>query len=104
MQHVGILTKIGTLCLVIGKLFMIVAVAAIFVPGLQAWAVPGLVVWGSLVTTTIILCTVDHYLVSPKKTGSDKTIFASTADILAYQHQPAEIHPPADGEKEHLTA
>jgi hypothetical protein len=39
-----------------------------------------------------------------KKTGSDKTIFASAADILAYQYQPAEIHPSADGEKERLTA
>lgn len=105
MQNVGVLTKIGALCLVTGKLFMIVSVAAVFVPGLQAWAVPCLVVWGSLVTTTIILCTVDHYLVNPKGAGTGGPVFASAADVLAYQYQPM----PAGGdvlkpEEERLTA
>jgi hypothetical protein len=62
IQSISFLTKLGALCLITGKLFMFIAVAGIFVPALNAYAIPCTIIWGSLVFTSIILCSVDHYI------------------------------------------
>ena len=62
IQSISFLTKLGALCLITGKLFMLVAIAGIFVPTLNAYAIPCIIIWGSLVFISIILCSVDHYI------------------------------------------
>ena len=66
IQSISFLTKLGALCLITGKLFMLVAVVGIFVPALNAYAIPCTIIWGSLVFASIILCSVDHYITRRK--------------------------------------
>jgi len=66
IRSIGFLTKLGALSLITGKIFMLVAVAGIFVPALNAYAIPCTIIWGSLVFTSIILCSVDHYITRRK--------------------------------------
>jgi len=69
IQSISFLTKLGALCLITGKIFMLVAVAGIFVPALNAYAIPCTIIWGALVFTSIILCSVDHYITRRKNTA-----------------------------------
>jgi len=66
IQSISFLTKLGALSLITGKIFMLVAVVGIFVPALSAYAIPCTIIWGSLVFTSIILCSVDHYITRRK--------------------------------------
>ena len=66
IQSISFLTKLGALCLITGKLFMLVAIVGIFVPALNAYAIPCTIIWGSLVFASIILCSVDHYITRRK--------------------------------------
>ncbi|MEA3240273.1 MAG: hypothetical protein U9P37_01625, partial [Pseudomonadota bacterium] len=49
IQSISFLTKLGALSLITGKFFMLVAIAGIFVPTLNAYAIPCTIIWGSLV-------------------------------------------------------
>lgn len=93
IQSISFLTKLGALCLITGKFFMIIAVAGIFVPALSAYAVPCTIIWGSLVFTSIVLCTTDHYIAKRKNaTGSEVEMHGYTGvDALMYDYSPEPI-------------
>jgi len=87
LQHVSFLTKLGALTLLCGKFFMFMAIAGIFVPALNAYAITCTIIWGSLVMTTIILCSVDHYLVQPRKRASrEEETVGNAMDALMYSY------------------
>ena len=94
LEDITFLTKLGALCLLTGKIFMVVAIAAVFVPLLNGYAVTCTVIWGSLVFTSIVLCSVDHYLVQPKMKSSLSENNPATAaiDALMYTYTQSEIH------------
>ncbi|MBN2332199.1 MAG: hypothetical protein JXO49_00735 [Deltaproteobacteria bacterium] len=92
VQSISFLTKLGALCLLTGKIFMVVAIAAVFIPALNAYAIPCTIIWGTLVSTTIILCSVDHYTKKHKAelaAETDPTIAALNA--LQYSYTPQEL-------------
>jgi len=76
IQSISFLTKLGALSLITGKIFMLVAVVGIFVPALSAYAIPCTIIWGSLVFTSIILCSVDHYITRRKNVAGNLHILA----------------------------
>ena len=90
IQSISFLTKLGALSLITGKFFMLVAVAGIFIPVLNAYAIPCTIIWGSLVFTSIILCSVDHYIARRKNAAGievDKHAY-SGLDALMYSYTP----------------
>ncbi len=70
IQKIPTLTKIGAICLVMGKFFGILAIPAAFIPSLNILVVPLIIVWGSFVFVSIALCSVDHF--RKKKLESNK--------------------------------
>lgn len=72
IQSIPTLTKIGAICLVLGKFFGVMAIPAAFIPALNILVVPLVIAWGSFVFFAIALCSVDHFkkkkLESQKKT------------------------------------
>ncbi len=104
LQHVTFLTKLGALTLLCGKFFMFMAVAGIFVPALNAYAITCTIIWGSLVLTTIILCSVDHYLVQPRRKGNrQEENTGSAIDALMYTYAAGEIVSAPETEREDET-
>ena len=61
IQSIPTLTKIGAICLVLGKFFGIMAIPAAFIPSLNILVVPLIFAWGSFVFVAIALCSVDHF-------------------------------------------
>ncbi|MEA2107873.1 MAG: hypothetical protein U9P07_00420 [Pseudomonadota bacterium] len=90
IQSISFLTKLGALCLITGKVFMLVAVAGIFVPTLNAYAIPCTIIWGTLVFTSIILCSVDHYIARRRSVagGEIEKHGYSALDALMYNYSP----------------
>lgn len=90
IQSISFLTKLGALSLITGKFFMFIAVAGIFVPSLNAYAIPCTIIWGALVFTSIILCSVDHYIHKHKKVGEGnlEEHDYSGLDALMYGYKP----------------
>ncbi len=102
IQSISFLTKLGALCLITGKFFMFIAVAGIFVPSLNAYAIPCTIIWGTLVFTCIILCSVDHYLYKRKNAeeGLEEHQY-SGLDALMYSYTPPDA---AADEQQKVTA
>jgi len=69
IQQISLLTKIGAVCLVMGKFFGIMAIPAAFIPALNILVFPLIVMWGGFVMLSIVLCSVDHFR---KKKLADK--------------------------------
>jgi len=94
IQSISFLTKLGALCLITGKFFMLIAVAGIFVPALNAYAVPCTIIWGSLVFTSIVLCSTDHYITRRKNAaGTEVEKHSYTGlDALMYDYAPEPIN------------
>ena len=90
IQSISFLTKLGALSLITGKIFMLVAITGIFVPALNAYAIPCTIIWGSLVFTSIILCSVDHYITRRKNAaGTEVEKHSYTGlDALMYDYSP----------------
>ena len=61
IRSISPLTRVGALCFVFGKLMGILALPAAFIPSLGMFVVPLVIIWGSLVFTAIVLCSIDHY-------------------------------------------
>ncbi|MCK5681282.1 hypothetical protein KAI46_10785 [bacterium] len=61
IQQISVLTKIGAVCLVMGKFFGIMAIPAAFIPALNILVFPLIVMWGGFVILSIVLCSVDHF-------------------------------------------
>ncbi len=66
LKGISPLTKVGAGCFVAGKLFGILAIPAVFIPSLNIFAIPLIVCWGSLVFTTIVVCSFDHFVISKR--------------------------------------
>ena len=94
IQSISFLTKLGALCLITGKFFMLIAVVGIFVPALNAYAVPCTIIWGSLVFTSIVLCSVDHYITRRKNAAAtevEKHRYTGL-DAMMYDYSPEPIN------------
>ncbi len=61
IQSISPLTRVGALCFIFGKVMGILAIPAAFIPSLNLFVVPLVIIWGSMVFTAIILCSADHY-------------------------------------------
>ena len=61
IQKIPTLTKIGAICLVMGKFMGIMAIPAAFIPSLNVLVVPLIIIWGSFVFLSVALCSVDHF-------------------------------------------
>ncbi len=90
IQSISFLTKLGALCLIAGKFFMLIAITGIFVPTLNAYAIPCTIIWGSLVFTSIVLCSTDHYITRRKNAaGTEVEKHGYTGlDALMYDYSP----------------
>lgn len=71
LKQITPLTKVGAVCFVIGKLTGVLAIPAVFIPSLNALALPLIICWGSFVFTTIILCSVDHFVVRKRRVTAE---------------------------------
>ncbi len=74
IQKIPVLTKIGALCLVMGKFFGIMAIPAAFIPALNILVIPFIVAWGGFVFIAIALCSVDHFHHKKLATSDDKLV------------------------------
>jgi hypothetical protein len=74
IQKIPVLTKIGALCLIMGKFFGIMAIPAAFIPELNILAIPFIVAWGGFVFIAIVLCSVDHFHHKKLATSDDKLV------------------------------
>ena len=61
IQKIPTLTKIGAICLVMGKFMGIMAIPAAFIPSLNVLVIPLIIIWGSFVFLSVALCSVDHF-------------------------------------------
>ncbi len=83
LQTITPLTKIGAVCFVAGKLCGILAITAVFIPQLNAFAIPLVICWGGLILTTIIVCSYDHFVVSRRRLDEEERRAAEIQDWLA---------------------
>ncbi len=83
LKSITPLTKIGAGCFVAGKLFGLLAIPAVFILSLNVIAIPLIVCWGSLILATIVLCSVDHFVVSKKKAEESQSKAAEVQTWLA---------------------
>jgi len=74
IQNIPVLTKIGDLCLVMGKFFGVMAIPAAFIPALNILVIPLIVAWGGFVFIAIALCSVDHFHHKKLATSEDKLV------------------------------
>lgn len=72
IQSIPTLTKIGAICLVLGKFMGIMAIPAAFIPALNILVVPLIFAWGSLVVCAIALCSVDHFKKKKLESNNEK--------------------------------
>ena len=61
IQKIPTLTKIGAICLVMGKLMGVMAIMVAFIPELNILVVPLVIGWGGFVFIAIVLCSTDHF-------------------------------------------
>jgi hypothetical protein len=61
IHSISPLTRVGALCFIFGKFMGILALPAAFIPSLNMFVVPLVIIWGSMVFTAIGLCSIDHY-------------------------------------------
>ncbi len=85
LKNITPLTKIGAVCFVAGKLFGVLAIPAVFISSLNMFAIPLIICWGSLILTTIVLCSVDHFIVSKRRAVATQNKAAEVQSWLA-QH------------------
>ena len=83
LKGISPLTTVGAGCFVAGKLFGILAIPAVFIPSLNIFAIPLIVCWGSLVFTTIVVCSFDHFVISKKNTELSQSKAAEVQTWLA---------------------
>jgi len=83
LQTITPLTKTGALCFVVGKVFGLLAITAVFVPALNIIAIPMVICWGGLVLTTIVLCSYDHFVVSKRRSKPKELDAAEVQTWLA---------------------
>lgn len=72
IEKIPTLTKIGAICLVMGKFIAILAITAAFIPSLNMLAVPLIIMWGSLVFISVALCSIDHFRKRKLETNEEK--------------------------------
>lgn len=81
VQKIPTLTKMGAVCLVVGKFMGIMAITVAFIPALNLLVVPLVVAWGGFVFISIVLCSTDHF--RRKKLAENKEKLAAVTDITA---------------------
>ena len=72
IEKIPTLTKIGAICLVMGKFIAILAITAAFIPSLNMLAVPLIIMWGSMVFISVALCSIDHFRKRKLETNEEK--------------------------------
>ena len=85
IQKIPVLTKIGALCLIMGKFFGVMAIPAAFIPALNILVIPFIVAWGGFVFIAIALCSVDHFHHKKLATSEDKLVTITDAAETAPQ-------------------
>ena len=80
IQSIPTLTKIGAICLVLGKFMGVMAIMVAFIPSLNILVIPLIFAWGSLVLVSIALCSVDHF--RKKKLESNKEKMETIATMV----------------------
>lgn len=83
LKNISPLTKVGAGCFIAGKLFGILAIPAVFIPSLNIFAIPLIICWGSLILTTIVVCSFDHFVISKKKSEAAQSKAAEVQTWLA---------------------
>jgi hypothetical protein len=83
LKGISPLTKVGAGCFVAGKLFGILAIPAVFIPSLNILAIPLIVCWGSLIFTTIVVCSFDHFVINKKNAEASQSKAAEVQTWLA---------------------
>ncbi|MBN2808834.1 MAG: hypothetical protein JXR80_05005 [Deltaproteobacteria bacterium] len=95
IQSIPTLTKIGAVCLVLGKFMGIMAIPAAFIPSLNILVIPLIFAWGSLVFCAIALCSVDHFkkkrVESRKQTVTDITALLQGSSALSEEETLEEL-------------
>lgn len=74
IEEIPTLTKIGGICLVTGKFFGVLAIPAVFIPALHSIAIVLVVCWGTLVFTSITLCSYEHFSKKKIETEAEKMV------------------------------
>ena len=72
VNQIPVLTKLGGACLVCGKFVGVLAIPAVFIPGLNSLAIFLVVCWGGLVFTSIALCSYEHFRKKSVQTDEEK--------------------------------
>lgn len=67
-----VLTRLGGACLVFGKFVGVLAIPAVFIPGLHSVAIFLVILWGGLVFTCIALCSYEHFRKKDIATDNDE--------------------------------
>ncbi len=83
LKSITPLTKVGAGCFIAGKLFGILAIPAVFITSLNAFAIPLIICWGSLILTTIVVCSIDHFVISKRKAETAQSKAAEIQTWLA---------------------
>ena len=96
IQSISPLTRVGALCFIFGKFMGILAIPAAFIPSLNLFVVPLVIIWGSMVFTAIILCSADHYRKKKAETTAgevDNHAFAEIESRLSQPENEEEMQP-----------
>jgi len=70
INNLPILTKLGGGCLIVGKFVGLLAIPAVFIPSLHSLGIILIITWGSLVFTSIVFCSYEHF--REKKVGRNE--------------------------------
>jgi len=83
LKNISPLTKVGAGCFIAGKLFGVLAIPAVFIPSLNIFAIPLIICWGSLIFTTIVVCSFDHFVISKRNAEASQSKAAEVQTWLA---------------------
>ena len=83
IQKIPTLTKMGAICLVMGKFMGVMAIMVAFIPELNILVAPLVIAWGSFVLIAIVLCSTDHF--RQKKLAESKQTKTITNKLLTEQ-------------------
>jgi uncharacterized membrane-anchored protein len=99
IQKIPTLTKMGAICLVMGKFMGVMAIMVAFIPELNILVAPLVIAWGGFVLIAIVLCSTDHFrqkkqVNSKKKLAAADRIAAEQASKLCPEIEPTEESEP----------
>ena len=96
IQKIPTLTKMGAICLVMGKFMGVMAIMVAFIPELNILVAPLVIAWGSFVLIAIVLCSTDHFRQKKLAESKQKRV---VADKLSAE-QTSRLQPGIDSVEE----